>query len=97
MKEISVEGLRSWEHELKAFVLVDVREEWEHSTFNIGGKLLPLSVIMQHRQEIPSDLPVILYCEKGIRSAIAIQRLEATGLKNLYNLTGGMSAWRKLS
>jgi rhodanese-related sulfurtransferase len=44
--------------------------------------------------EIPRDTDVVLYCEKGIRSVIAIQRLEAAGYTNLANLTGGMSAWR---
>jgi len=36
----------------------------------------------------------VLYCEKGIRSSIAIQRLEASGFNNLYNLAGGMKAWK---
>jgi rhodanese-related sulfurtransferase len=43
---------------------------------------------------LPRDKAVVLYCEKGIRSVIAIQRLEAAGFTNLYNLAGGMKAWR---
>jgi rhodanese-related sulfurtransferase len=38
----------------------------------------------------------VLYCAKGIRSAMVIQRLEEKyGYTNLVNLSGGMYAWRK--
>ena len=77
------------------FLLVDVREAWEHAAYNIGGMLIPLGELVSRRQEIPQDLPVLLYCEKGIRSMIAIQRLEMLGYTNLYNLAGGMKAWKE--
>jgi len=39
---------------------------------------------------------VVLYCQKGIRSVIVIQRLQQRNqYKNLINLTGGMEAWKK--
>lgn len=77
------------------FLLVDVREAWEHAAYSIGGMLIPLGELVSRRQEIPQDLPVLLYCEKGIRSMIAIQRLEMLGYTNLYNLAGGMKAWKE--
>ncbi len=77
------------------FLLVDVREAWEHAAYNIGGILIPLGELINRKQEIPRDLPVLLYCEKGIRSMIAIQRLEMLGYTNLYNLAGGMKAWKE--
>lgn len=77
------------------FLLIDVRENFEHEQFNIGGSLIPMSSFLQNIQKIPTDKPVIFYCEKGIRSVIVIQRLEEShGYKNLINLTGGMRAWR---
>lgn len=77
------------------FVLIDVREDFEHEHFNIGGTLMPMATVTQNIQNIPADKPVIFYCEKGIRSVIVIQRLEqAYGFTNLINLTGGMKAWR---
>ena len=79
----------------KDFMLIDVREESEHENFNIGGTLIPMGTILQKVQHIPTDKPVVIYCEKGIRSVIVIQRLEQTyGFTNLVNLTGGMKAWR---
>ena len=77
------------------FILIDVREDYEHELFNIGGSLMPMGTILQNVQNIPTDKPVIIYCEKGIRSVIVIQKLEEKfGFSNLVNLTGGMKAWR---
>lgn len=77
--------------------LLDVREQTEHQEFNIGGKLIPLGELMLHSHEIPSDQTVIVYCKKGVRSQIAIQRLEEKlGLTNLINLKGGMDAWKRI-
>ena len=77
------------------FALIDVREDFEHNHFNIGGTLMPMSAVIKNLQNIPTDKPVIFYCEKGIRSVIVIQRLEqAYGFTNLVNLAGGMKEWR---
>jgi rhodanese-related sulfurtransferase len=77
--------------------LLDVREPSEHSEFNIGGQLAPLDTIIANAEKIPTDKPVIVYCKKGIRSQIAIQRLqEKFGFTNLINLQGGVDAWKKL-
>ena len=77
-------------------MLIDVREAFEHNAFNIGGTLIPFQEILNHHQIIHKNTPVVFYCEKGVRSQIAIQRLEEKfGFTNLINLTGGMSAWKK--
>lgn len=77
-------------------MLIDVREAFEHNAFNIGGTLIPFHEILNHHQIIHKNSPVVFYCEKGVRSQIAIQRLEDKfGFTNLINLTGGMSAWKK--
>jgi rhodanese-related sulfurtransferase len=80
----------------EAVVLIDVREEYEHTDFNIGGTLIPMNTVFEQIEKIPKNKPVVLYCAKGIRSAMVIQRLEEKyGYNNLINLTGGMYAWRK--
>jgi rhodanese-related sulfurtransferase len=77
-------------------VLIDVREKFEHNDFNIGGTLIPMNTVFEQIEKIPKDKTVVLYCAKGIRSAMVIQRLEEKyGYNNLVNLTGGMYAWRK--
>ena len=76
--------------------LLDVREQFEHDEFNIGGILLPLDTVISNAEQIPADQPVVVNCKRGIRSQIAIQRLqEKFGFSNLINLQGGVEAWKK--
>ena len=94
--QLSPEELRDLLQSGEKIRLIDVREEEEHEAFNIGGKLLPLGEIMQMADSIPRTGKVVLYCKRGIRSAIAIQRLqEKFGFTNLINLRGGLEEWKK--
>ncbi len=96
MKHITVTELRDQIKAHDAPLLIDVREPYEHEDYNIGGTLMPLSELFEHIDKIPGDVPVVVYCRMGIRSQIAIQRLEAKfGFRNLINLQGGIEAWRK--
>ena len=96
MNQITPAALREKMDSRQSFQLVDVREPAEHTSYNIGGELIPLDEIMDRKNRIPTDIPVIFYCKMGIRSQIAIQRLqEKYGFTNLYNLQGGMERWKK--
>ncbi len=75
-------------------LLIDVRELWEREDFNIGGLHIPVNEIMERINEIPNDIPVVMYCRKGIRSMMVIQRLSHKYFDNLINLSGGTDAWR---
>jgi rhodanese-related sulfurtransferase len=97
MKSITVIALKEKINNAENFQLIDVREPYEHEDFNIGGELIPLNEIAQQLDRIATDKPVIIYCRKGIRSQIAIQRLqEKFPFPNLINLIGGTEAWRKI-
>ena len=95
MNQVSSQELQRWIHIEKDFLLVDVREEWERDAYNIGGLHIPMGSLMGRISEIPKDKVVVFYCEKGIRSVIVVQRLEGMGYHNLYNLAGGMQAWKE--
>lgn len=95
MQQLTPKELKDWIKQGKSFILIDVRELWEHENFNIGGQHIPLGELVAHKGLLDREKPVIIYCEKGIRSVIAIQRLEISGFQNLYNLQGGMAAWKK--
>lgn len=95
MNQLTPLQLKEWTDTGRDFVLIDVREEWEHEAYSIGGLLMPMGEIPARLREIPKDKEVVLYCEKGIRSVIAIQRLETMGFTNLINLAGGMKGWRE--
>jgi rhodanese-related sulfurtransferase len=96
MRSITVTDLKAKIDNSEDFQLIDVREPYEHEDFNIGGELIPLNEIAQQLEKIATDKPVIIYCRKGIRSQIAIQRLqEKFPFTNLINLIGGTEAWKK--
>ena len=96
MNSITAIALKQKMDDGEVFQLIDVREADEHLEFNISGELIPLSTIVQEIEKIATDKPVIIYCRKGIRSQVAIQRLlEKFPFTNLINLIGGTEAWRK--
>jgi rhodanese-related sulfurtransferase len=96
MQQISVEQLKEELNKQSDIFLLDVREDFEHEDFNIGGTLIPLDEIMNKASEIPTNKQVVVYCHKGIRSQIAIQRLEGKyGFTNLINLQGGLEKWKQ--
>ena len=95
MNQLTANELKQWNSAGKDYLLIDIREDWEREHYNIGGIHIPLGELMSRVNDIPKDKEVVLYCEKGIRSVIAIQRLERSGFDNLYNLSGGMRAWKE--
>ena len=96
MQSITATALLQKINNKEDFQLVDVREPEEHDEFNIGGQLIPLGEIAHQLHKISTDKPVIIYCRKGIRSQIAIQRLQDKfPFTNLINLVGGTEAWKK--
>jgi len=88
-------------HELRQagasdFVLLDCREDEEHSFCHIHGDVLvPLSRFVVSIEGVLSDLaaPVIVYCHHGMRSAQAASFLRAKGHVNAFSLRGGIEAW----
>ncbi|TWR29764.1 rhodanese-like domain-containing protein [Mucilaginibacter pallidiroseus] len=94
MKEISVQELKEKLDNGEDFQLVDVREDFEYETSNLGGTLIPLGGILIETDKIAKDKPVVIMCRSGKRSAAAVMQLEAQGFSNLYNLQGGILAWK---
>ena len=96
MRSISPKELHEELGRNRQLFLLDVREDWEHDAFNIGGVLIPLGEVLTEAGRIPNDKPVVVVCRKGVRSQIAIQRLEEKfGFTNLTNLEGGLEAYRR--
>ena len=93
MNEISVQELKEKIDKGEDFQLIDVREDFEYETSNLGGELIPLGGILIETDKIAKDKDVVIMCRSGKRSAMAVQQLEAQGFTNLYNLYGGILAW----
>jgi adenylyltransferase/sulfurtransferase len=96
MKETTVSELQQMRESGKDFQLIDVREPYEYDICNLGGELIPLGNVVVEADKIRKDVPVIVHCRSGARSAAAIQELEKRfGFTNLHNLKGGIIAWSK--
>lgn len=91
MQNISLKDIDQWRDNQTDFQLIDVRETIESEQFNIGGVLIPLGEIIQQKNKIDVGKKVVFYCKRGIRSQIAIQRLQRHFPNaDFYNLQGGI-------
>lgn len=77
-------------------VLLDVREpaEWRAGHAK-GARHVPLGKLAVAMKDLPRDVPVVVVCASGARSAMAARRLGAAGFTRVHNLRGGMAAWRR--
>lgn len=96
MKEKTVQELKQMLESGADFQLIDVREEWEFDSANLNGELIPLGSILDNADKISRDKIVVIHCKAGSRSGTAVKALEGNfGFTNLYNLKGGILAWKQ--
>ena len=57
--------------------------------------LIPYNEIIEHLEKLPAkEEKILLYCRSDRMSTIAAEKLANAGYLNLYNLKGGMKAWK---
>ena len=95
MKEISVQELKDMMDHNVEFQLIDVREPFEYEVSNLNGVNIPLSGVVIESEKISKDIPVVIHCRSGKRSAQAVMLLEQEGYTNLSNLQGGILTWKE--
>jgi len=97
MEDLTVQQLKEKLDKKEDFILIDVRENYEHEEFNIGGKLVPLGDLMTALPDLENakEKEVIVYCRSGNRSGMAKDLLIGLGFKNVRNTLGGMLAWQE--
>ena len=77
-------------------LLLDVREEDEVSLCALAGSLhIPMNLIPLRHNELPDDIPIIVYCHHGIRSLNVARYLAHVGFEHVANLQGGIDAWAR--
>jgi adenylyltransferase/sulfurtransferase len=81
----------------RVFQIIDVRETWEEPRIDdLGALIIPLNELHQHFDQISRDKEVIVCCQKGIRSKVAIDYLNQNhNFTNLINLSDGLSNYKK--
>ena len=73
--------------------LIDIREPWEARIVSLeGSELIPLGGLPDAIDRVRRDVPVVLYCHSGARSAQAVRFLENAGVRASH-LTGGIDAY----
>jgi len=91
----TVDGLYGKPKEKDLFVL-DVREKEEYAHDHIPGAVnIYVGELEKRLAEIPSDRSVVCACSTGNRSGLGASILERGGFKKVYNLIGGMTAWKE--
>ncbi|MFD0931160.1 rhodanese-like domain-containing protein [Psychroflexus salinarum] len=88
-----VDGLKASENS----EIIDVRTPEEFNEGYIeGAKLINIqdtSRFMDQIEQLPKDKDYYVYCRSGRRSEMACQIMEKAGIKNAYNLEGGIIDW----
>ncbi|WP_118802134.1 rhodanese-like domain-containing protein [Neisseria lactamica] len=92
--QLSPLALKIWMDEGRAFRLLDVRTDEETAVCSLPNALhIPMNLIPLRQNELPDDVPLVVYCHHGIRSLHTAMYLADAWFENLYNLQGGIDAW----
>lgn len=79
----------------KDLALVDVRSPEELYEGSIAGsQLIPFTELAHGRKTLPAGKPILLICAVGGRSYAVGQYFSGKGYGEIYNLAGGISAWK---
>jgi rhodanese-related sulfurtransferase len=74
---------------------VDVRSPEELSAGSIpGSQLIPFGELARGRMSLPAGQPLLLICAVGGRSYAVGQYFSGKGYREIYNLSGGIRAWK---
>lgn len=96
IKDIDSQKLHEWiSLSPSDYRIIDVREPREVINGKIqGAEIMPLATIPARMMELGQDENIVIVCRSGARSAQACGYLQQFGYDKVYNLYGGMMAWR---
>ena len=78
-------------------VLVDVREYYERQIADLpdwGQLRIPVGELFDRLSELDAEQETVLYCRSGSRSGWATGHLIAREYGKVWNLKGGLLAWK---
>ena len=80
----------------KDFVLLDIRSETEHSAWTIYNSInIPLAKLRNKYYRIPKNKQIVVFCNRGNDSRLAIGILASKGL-NAMALKDGLLEWNQI-
>ncbi len=77
--------------------VLDVRTPDEFASGHLStARHVPLDKLTETAETLKryKDRPVVVYCQSGMRSNAVIRQLTALGFAKVFNLRGGLAAWR---
>jgi adenylyltransferase/sulfurtransferase len=95
---IAVTELKAKMDSGEKFMLIDVREPGEFEIVRIPGSvLIPKQEFLNGSalEKLPQDVPIILHCKSGVRSAECLAVLKQAGFADATHVSGGVVAWVK--
>jgi monothiol glutaredoxin len=93
VKRMSPKELQARMTEGAPLMLVDVRPEGERALASISGFRGLDETLLEELTAGPKDREIVVLCHHGMRSQRAAEELIGRGLRNVYNLVGGIDAW----
>ena len=76
--------------ERSQILFVDTRTRQEYQAAHIPGAMhLEWREVVERREELPQERPIILYCNSGASSAQSMMGLHLVGMDNVRTLAGG--------
>lgn len=101
MQDIEVEEFAKLNRTSDDIQVLDVRENLEFHTFNVGGTNIPLGklsqLIIDDELELDANKTIIVICQRGLRSKTAKQILVNAGYPNTRNLIGGLLKLQRIT
>lgn len=96
---VKPEELIAWFESNRPINLLDVREDYETPKLEHPNVIcIPLGQILSHFEELPSDKPLVVICQQGMRSQQTIEFLKQHDFQNqLINLEGGVAKLQALA
>ncbi|MDC9726373.1 MAG: rhodanese-like domain-containing protein [Candidatus Thioglobus sp.] len=77
-------------------IILDVREQKERKAGYIKGDVhIPLSDVKNQLSKLDKNKSILVYCRSGSRSAHIAGLLTRNEYEKVYNLKGGIQAWKR--
>ena len=97
-QDLTVTEVWQWIEDEKPMALLDVREPSEYDAGHLPGAInmaLGSGVLAAQLDRLPRDKPIVVYCASGNRSNQAANFLTEKGFRPVYDMLGGIGAWRR--
>jgi hydroxyacylglutathione hydrolase len=93
---ITVDDLANRQNEENVPYVLDVRSKSEWASGHIpGAHHIELQRLCECMHTLPEEVTIGTVCSTGQRSSLAASLLKKFGFKNVFNIKGGMTAWKQ--